>query len=128
MLYVYLFLLMWYSHKKNIYDRDNQIVKVVQPCLLGGLQEGFQISSVSSEWFSKLQLSSDFHEYHYKCKDDDTLLSKLDIWTQKDSFNWNEMKNYFAEKRILKDHPLPPLILKNKCTQVHMDAAPQISE
>lgn len=33
------------------------IIKVVQPCLLVDLQEGFHITSMSSEWFFKLQLS-----------------------------------------------------------------------
>lgn len=75
---------MRYSHKKNIYDCDHRIVKVVEPCLLLGPQESFQMSSISSEWFFKLQLSNDLHEYTYKCKDADAFLSKHDLWTQKD--------------------------------------------
>lgn len=84
---------------------------------------------MASEWFSKLQLSSDFHEYHYKYKDADALLSKLDIWTQKDSFNWMKWRITLLKSsfwRIILYHHLS--LKKNKCTQAHIDAAPQISE
>lgn len=47
---------MIFTLKKNRYDCDHCIVKMVQVWLFVGLQKVLQMSSISSELFFKLQL------------------------------------------------------------------------